>query len=72
MTKITYSIKREEFVSLRIFDAIGREVTALVNKVQMPGIYTIEFNGLNYQSGVYFYRLKTGEFSDAKAMILLK
>ena len=72
VTKITYSIKREEFVSLRIFDAIGREVTALVNKVQIPGIYTIEFNGLNYQSGVYFYRLKAGEFSDAKAMILLK
>lgn len=72
VTQISYTIKREGFVSLKVYDAIGREVASLVNSVQLPGSYKIEFNGTNYQSGVYFYRLKAGDFSDTKTMVLLK
>jgi len=72
VTNINYTIKRKEFVSLKVYDAIGREIASFVNKIQEPGSYAVEFNGTMYQSGVYFYRLKAGDFSDTKSMVLLK
>ncbi|MFA5011126.1 MAG: S8 family serine peptidase [Ignavibacteria bacterium] len=71
-TNITYTIKNRVFVSLKVYDAIGREAVSIVNSVQEAGSYTVKFNGLNFRSGVYFYRLKAGEFSETKSMILLK
>jgi hypothetical protein len=64
-------------VKLIIFDILGREIETLVNEALQPGTYEVEWpapmgDGSNYPSGVYFYRITTGSFSDAKKMILLK
>lgn len=63
----------ERFVTLKVYDSLGREVATLVDEEKSPGTYEIEFSvkgGL--ASGLYFYSLKTGEFSETKKMILTK
>ena len=59
-------------VQLKVYDIFGREVTTLVNKKQNPGNYTVSVNLRNLASGVYFYKLNTGEFIETKKMILLE
>ena len=71
-TKINYSVNAETFICLKVFDVLGREVTVLVNEQQKPGNYQIEWNAENFPSGVYFYRLKAGEFTQTMKMLLLK
>jgi hypothetical protein len=57
---------------LTIFNSIGKEITTLVNKIQAPGTYQIDWNAGNIPSGVYFYKLKTDKFDAIRKMILLK
>ncbi len=59
-------------VSLKIYDALGREVATLVNKKQTPGKYSVQFNASNLPSGIYFYTLRAGGFVQTKKMILMK
>ncbi|MGH2575623.1 MAG: T9SS type A sorting domain-containing protein, partial [Ignavibacteria bacterium] len=59
-------------VRLIIFDILGREVAVLVNEELKPGTYEVEWDGTNFPSSVYFYRLQTGEYSESKTMMLLK
>jgi len=59
-------------VTLKIYDILGEEITTLVNKKQTPGNYEVKFNAGNLSSGIYFYRLKAGNFSKTNKMILLK
>ncbi|MDQ3020311.1 MAG: T9SS type A sorting domain-containing protein [Bacteroidota bacterium] len=59
-------------VKLVIYDAIGRQVAILVNEKLSPGSYEIDFDGSNFSSGVYFYKLETEGFIETKRMILLK
>jgi hypothetical protein len=72
VTKIDYKIAQPDFVSLKIFDLLGKEVAALVSKRQNAGSYSVEWNASHYPSGVYFYKLKTGSFSEVKRMMLIK
>ena len=72
VTEIKYSIPRSEKVSLAVFDIDGNKIQQLVNKVQAGGIYSVKFSSGNYASGVYFYRLRAGNFTDVKKMIILK
>ena len=74
ITKINYElrIKNYEFVSLNVFDALGREVVVLVNQKQNAGRYEVEFDGSNLASGLYFYTLKSGSFTETKRMLLIK
>lgn len=72
VTKINYSIAKTGFVSLKVFDVMGREVAVLVNRNMNAGNYEATFNGENLTSGIYFYKIKTENFSDTKRMILLK
>jgi len=51
---------------------LGKEVAALVNERLNPGTYSVKFDGSNLTSGVYFYRVTVGEFTDVKKMIMLK
>ena len=51
---------------------MGSEIAILVNKEQPQGNYEIEFDASNFSSGVYFYRLQAGDFTDTKKMLLLK
>lgn len=59
-------------VSLKIFDALGREVSTLVNEIKLPGVYSVTFDGRNLSSGVYFYSLKTQNFTETKKFVLMK
>ncbi len=71
-TKIEYSIPKKSFVSLKVFDVLGREVETLVNEEKLSGNYEVEFNGVNLSSGIYFYELKAGVHSLVKKMIVIK
>ncbi|MCX7833587.1 MAG: aryl-sulfate sulfotransferase [Ignavibacteria bacterium] len=71
-TLISFDIPKLEFVKLRIFDIIGREIALLINENLKPGNYKIEFNGSNLPSGTYFYSLETQSFREVKRMTLVK
>jgi photosystem II stability/assembly factor-like uncharacterized protein len=63
---------RGMMVRLLIYDILGRELTALVNEELKPGTYEVSWDGSNYPSGVYFYRLTAGDYTETRKMILLK
>lgn len=71
-TKISFSIPKQSFVSLKVFDMLGREVAQIVNQELTPNVYSFDFNGANLSSGVYFYKLEAVGFSDVKRMMLIK
>jgi hypothetical protein len=60
------------FIQLKIYDILGREIKTLVNEFLKPGGYSVDFDGANLSSGVYFYRLAAGDYTDSRKMILLK
>jgi hypothetical protein len=82
VTKIKYQIPELCFVTLKVYDILGREVTTLVNEEKPIGSYDVEFSAIggsasggdayNLSSGIYFYRLQAGDFFQTKKMILLK
>lgn len=71
-TKIDYQIKDKGFVSLKVFDMLGREVADLVNGTKDVGQYSVEFDAKNLPSGVYIYSLKVNDFVQINKMTLLK
>lgn len=71
-TVISYSVAKTEKVDIRVYDITGKEVQMLVNDVKAPGSYNIMFNAANLSSGVYFYRIIAGNFTDVKKMTLVK
>ena len=72
VTNLEFGISDLGFVTLKVYDLLGKEVSTLVNEKLNPGTYRVEFNAGSLTSGVYFYRLSTGDFSDTKRMILIK
>jgi predicted amidohydrolase YtcJ len=72
ITKIAYTIPQKGFVTLKIFDLLGREIKILLNEEKQPGIYQVEFNGSDLSSGVYFYELQFGNSVINKKMLLIK
>jgi len=76
-TKIKFQIPNTEFVSLKVYDVLGKEIATLVDEEKAAGKYEIQFNShsgeiRNLPSGIYFYTLKAGQYSETKKMILLK
>ncbi len=71
-TKIQFSIPKNGFVKIIVYDLLGREVNELVNEFKQQGSYGISFNGANLSSGIYFYKLITDDFIETKKMILIK
>ncbi len=71
-TNIKYQIPKNSFVTLKVFDILGREISTLVNENLNAGEYIISFSGENLSSGMYFYKISSDEFTDVKKMILLK
>ncbi|MBP6672953.1 MAG: T9SS type A sorting domain-containing protein [Bacteroidetes bacterium] len=71
-TRIQFSIPQSGFVTLNVYDAIGREVATVVQQQMNTGSYSAEFNGAGLSSGVYFYQLKAGTFTAMKKMLLIK
>lgn len=71
-TYIQYDIPKEAFVTMRIYDISGREVRSLVNETKQAGTYQILFDASALTSGVYFYTIKAGDFSQTMKMVLVK
>ena len=71
-TTIRFRIARSDYVSLKLYDMLGNQVSELINRKMNPGIYEKEFDGSNLPSGVYFYKLETAQFKDVKRMVLIK
>jgi Ca-activated chloride channel homolog len=74
-TKINYSLPtglQNYYVTIKVYDVLGRLVKVLVNETQKPGNYSIEFDGNNLTSGIYYYTVTAGEFSVTKKMLLIK
>jgi len=71
-TTIIYQIPQTRFISLKIYDLLGRKVATLVNEEKPAGIYEVEFEGSGLSSGIYFYKLQTEDYSSIKKMILMK
>ncbi len=71
-TIINFTIPKTSHVKLKIYNSQGKELNTLVNESKYAGNYDISYNGEHLPSGIYFYRLEAGEFSDMKKMILVK
>lgn len=71
-TTIEYSVPSVEFVSLKIYDVLGREVATLINQSHKPGIYKTDWNATNFASGIYYYSLRTNNKILSKKMLHLK
>lgn len=71
-TNIKYDLIKNSFVKMTVYDLSGKEVASLVNQLQNAGSYEVTFNAANLSSGVYFYKLETGDFKDVKRMVILK
>jgi len=76
-TKITYAIPVEGKVTMKVFDLTGREIMSLVNEPKHVGFHTVDFNGSNFSSGVYFYKInvestKEKNYQATKRMVLIK
>ncbi|MBI5663026.1 MAG: T9SS type A sorting domain-containing protein [Ignavibacterium album] len=69
---LTPSLSQRERVILKVYDILGNEVATLVNEEKEPGYYEVEFNAEQLSSGIYFYRLQVGNYTQTKKMILLR
>ena len=72
ITTISWEIPADGFVSLKVYDLLGNLVANLINENKPAGPYETVFNANQLASGIYFYKLETGDFSQTKKMILLK
>lgn len=71
-TDIKFEIPNNEFVTLKVYDKLGREVQTLVNEFKQAGSYKVSFNATSLSSGIYFYKIQSGSFSETKKMMLIK
>ena len=71
-TIIKYQIPQSGYVTLKVYDMLGKEVESLVNKMMNSGNYEVKFEGSNLTSGIYFYQLKINNYTATKKMMLLK
>ncbi|HRE11398.1 MAG TPA: T9SS type A sorting domain-containing protein, partial [Ignavibacteria bacterium] len=71
-TMITYSVPQSSFVNITVFDILGREIYSPVNEIKKAGSYELNINAGQIGSGIYYYRMSAGDFSDTKKMIVIK
>ena len=71
-TIISFSLQSKEFVTLKIYDVLGKEVASLVNEELNSGTYQKQFNGFGLSSGIYFYKLQAGNFCETRKLVLVK
>jgi hypothetical protein len=71
-TAIEYTIEGKNYVTLKVYDMLGKEVVTLVSAEQEPGSYIVTWDARNYGSGTYFYRLTSGNFVETRRMVLNK
>jgi hypothetical protein len=71
-TNINYDLPNDVFVTIKVYDVLGKEVSILVNGFRKTGRHTLQFNGSGLSSGIYFYKLEAGSFTDIKRMLMIK
>ena len=71
-TRISYSIAENSFITLKVYDILGNEIATLINEEKPAGKYDVEFDANNFSSGIYVYRLQSGNIFETRKMILLK
>ncbi len=71
-TQLRFTIAELRFVTLKVYDVLGREISTLVNERKSPGTYEVQFNANSLPSGVYFYRLEAGSFVETKKLTLVR
>ena len=71
-TKITFALPVEEFVTLKVFDMLGKEVASLINEKKPAGTYETNFNATGLASGVYIYKLSAGSYTSTMKMTILR
>ena len=71
-TQISYALSASGFVSLKVYDVLGKEVATLVNELKEAGSYEVKFDALKLSSGIYFYRITAGSFIQTKKMVVAK
>jgi hypothetical protein len=72
VTLIKYNVPYPTNVSIKVFDVLGNEIALLINENKSTGGYEVTFNASNLSSGIYFYKLITGNVTQSKKMILMK
>jgi len=71
-TIIKYDIPGFSFITLKVYDVLGKEIATLVNDEKPAGSYEVEFSAIGLPSGIYFYKLQAGNFIETKKMVLMK
>jgi hypothetical protein len=71
-TRISYSVPQSGYISLKVYNVLGKEVAVLFEGMRKAGSYVATFNGTGLASGVYFYRLQTNNYTDVKKLVLMK
>jgi hypothetical protein len=71
-TALSFVLGHSSFVTLKVFDLLGREVTMLLNKEKRAGTHSVQFDASHPASGVYYYRMQAGDFADVKKFVVLK
>jgi len=71
-TSISFTLPNETNVTLKVYNILGKEIATLANERRSQGEHTVVFNGNKFSSGVYFYRIQTGRYSEMKKMVLIK
>ena len=72
MTKIQYDLPNDNFVTIKIYDILGKELLNLVNEFKQAGSYTVTFDATDYPSGVYYYKITSDNFVQVRKMILIR
>lgn len=71
-TQIRFTLQVSGFTTIKIFDLLGKEVATLVHQIEEAGVHTVSFNAARLPSGIYFYTLRSGSFSETKRMVFIK
>ena len=71
-TTVNYTLSDEGAVNIVVYDAIGRQVAELVNGIQSPGVYSVNWDASNHASGAYFLRMATGSYTSSQKLMLVK
>lgn len=72
VTAIKYNVPVKAYVMMKVYNSVGKEIVELVNEIKANGVYEVKFDASNLPSGVYYYKLTSGNFSETKKMILIK
>ena len=72
VTNIKFDIPKQMMVKIAVYDILGKEISILANEEMNPGSYSVDWDASNYPSGVYFYKITAGDYSESRKMVLVR